>query len=153
MKKAINNQLMISEVNEVYLKKGQKKVTVAGALNSPAEVANVLRQMWGDDMDVVESFFIITLDSGHNVLGWAKISQGGVTSTLVDARLVAKIAIDTLAAGVIVSHNHPTGRLEFSQADIRLTKLIRSGLELFGISLLDHILITEEGFTSYTEKE
>ena len=151
MKKAINNQLMISEVNEVYLKRGQKKVTVAGALNSPDDVVNVLRQMWGDDIDVVESFFIITLDSGNNVLGWSKISQGGINRTLVDARLVAKIAIDTLAAGVIISHNHPTGRLEFSPADINLTKAIKNGLKLFEVALLDHILITEDGYTSYME--
>ena len=151
MKKANNNQLMISEVNEVYLKRGQKKVTVAGPLNSPDEVVNVLRQMWGDDMDVVESFFIITLDVGNRVLGWAKISQGGISRTTIDTRIIAKTAIDALASGVIVAHNHPSGLLNFSTVDIKTTKTIKKALELFEITLLDHILLTEDGYKSYME--
>lgn len=151
MKKAINNQLMISEVNEVYLKKGQKKVTVAGSLTSPDEVVNVLRQMWGDDMDVLESCFILALDSGNCVVGWAKISQGGITSSIVDLRLVAKIAIDTLAVNIIVAHNHPSGRLIFSESDKNLTETLSKGLAIFNIKLLDHILLTENGYKSYMD--
>ena len=151
MKKAINNQLMISEVNEVYLKKGQKKITVAGSLTSPDEVVNVLRQMWGDDMDVLESCFILALDSGNCVVGWAKISQGGITSSIVDLRLVAKIAIDTLAVNIIFAHNHPSGRLVFSESDIKLTETLSKGLAIFNIKLLDHILLTENGYKSYME--
>lgn len=124
---------------------------MAGPLNSPDEVVNVLRQMWGDDIDVIESCFILALDAGNCVLGWAKISQGGIISSIVDLRLIAKIAIDTLAVNIVLAHNHPSGGLNFSPADIKLTTAVSKGLEIFNITLLDHILLTETGYKSYIE--
>ena len=144
-----SNQLFISEVNEIYLKRGEKKITVAGAITSPDDAVSALRQLWNDDIEIYESVFIMILDVSNNIIGWAKISQGGIASSLVDARLVAKIAIETLASGVILAHNHPSGQLKFSDADIRLTKTIEDGLALFNIKLLDHIVLTPENYISY----
>ena len=149
MKAQQSNQLYISEVNEIYLKRGEKKITVANPITSCDVAVAALRQLWGDDIDIYESIFIVTLDVSNKINGWAKISQGGISSSIADVRLVAKIAIETLASGVIIAHNHPSGQLKFSDADIRLTKTIEDGLALFNIKLLDHIILTTENYISY----
>ena len=104
------------------------------------------RKFYGDDLLAYESSFIILLDAGHRVKGWAKISQGGVLSTGVDIRLVAMYAVQSLAASVIFVHNHPSGNKMPSSCDKKLTEKMRKGLQLLGIKLLDSIIITEDDY-------
>lgn len=92
------------------------------------------------------------LNHASNVMGYAKISQGGICSTTVDVRLIAKYAIDTLATSVILVHNHPTGSLNPSYEDDKLTNAVKKGLELLNIKLLDHLVISEERYYSYAEE-
>ena len=85
-------------------------------------------------------------------MGYAKISQGGICGTMVDVRLVAKYAIETLATSVILVHNHPSGNLNPSYEDDKLTKAIQKGLELLNIKLIDHLIISQENYFSYNEE-
>ena len=101
------------------------------------------RKFYGDDLLAYESSFIILLDAGNRVKGWAKISQGGVLETGVDIKLVAMYAVKSLAASVIFVHNHPSGNNKPSSCDKQLTEKMRKGLQLLGIKLLDSIIITE----------
>lgn len=117
-------------------------------IQTSLKAANFIRQFYGDDIEVFESAFILLLDSSATTIGYAKISQGGTTSTIIDLKLVAKYSIDGLAKGVILAHNHPTGNLNFSDTDIALSKKIKTGLELFDISLIDSIVLTKDGHSS-----
>ena len=85
-------------------------------------------------------------------IGYAKISQGGVCSTIVDVRLIAKYAVESLASSVILVHNHPSGQLKFSIADTQLAQQVRNGLEILGIKLLDSIVICENGYVSMVDE-
>lgn len=85
-------------------------------------------------------------------MGYAKISQGGVCTTQVDVRLVAKYSIDSLASGVIFIHNHPSGNLHPSREDEMLTKRIKDALSIFGVRLLDSLIITDESYYSMTDQ-
>jgi DNA repair protein RadC len=105
------------------LKKIQSEFPCKKILTS-LDAAEFIRQFWGDDINVFESFFILLIDRGNMTIGYAKISQGGIAGTVVDNRLVAKYAVDCLASGVILAHNHPSQRLNPSEADLRLTKNI-----------------------------
>ena len=127
---------------------GFARVTISSA--KPA--ADFIRSFYSDDIGIFESSFILLLDQSNTTIGYAKISQGGVAGTVVDPIIVAKYAVDSLAKGVILAHNHPSGNLKPSEADIRLTKKIRDGLALFDISVLDHIILTEESWTSLADE-
>jgi len=103
---------------------------------------NYIKQFYGSDIEIMESFYILMLNNSNNTLGYVKLSSGGITGTLVDIRLLAKFALDSLACAVILAHNHPSGTLMPSQADKNLTQKIKKGLELLDIKVLDHIILT-----------
>jgi DNA repair protein RadC len=108
-----------------------------------------IRQFFSDDIAIFESVFILLLNRSNVAIGYAKISQGGVSGTVVDPKLVAKYAIDALASGVIICHNHPSGNLEPSRSDDDITKKIQNGLNLFDIHLIDHLIIVQDARSSY----
>ena len=79
--------------------------------------------------DLYESAFIMLLNRSNKVIGWAKISQGGISSTVVDIKMVCKYALDVLASGVILVHNHPSGNTHPGPEDISLTRKLRGSIE------------------------
>ncbi len=110
-----------------------------------------IRNFYGDDIEVFESFFLLLLDRANKTIGYAKISQGGVCATYVDVKIIAKYAVDSLCSSVILAHNHPSGNRQPSEADIQLTKKIESGLKILDISVHDHIILTKNNFYSLKE--
>lgn len=113
---------------------------------------NYAKKFFFDDINIYESTFVILLNRVHNTLGYAKISQGGVNCTIVDKRIVAKYAVESLASGVILVHNHPSGNIKPSREDDRLTSEVQSCLSLFEVKLIDHLVITENGYYSYNDE-
>lgn len=111
------------------------------------------RQLYDDgSMDVYESFYIIFLNQANNTLGSAKISQGGIAGTVVDIRIVAKLALDVLATSVMLVHNHPSGNSKPSRADHNITRDIKQGLKLLNIDVLDHIILTSSDYYSFADE-
>lgn len=92
------------------------------------------------------------MNRSNNTIGYAKISQGGVAGTVVDVKIIAKYAIDTLASSVILAHNHPSGNTQPSRADKDITQKIKDSLKLFDISVLDHIILTEDEYFSFADE-
>lgn len=117
-------------------------------INTSQAAATYVRQFFYEDIEVYESFFILMLNRNNSTVGWAKISQGGIDSTVIDTIMVAKFCIDKLAKGVILCHNHPSGELRPSDADIRVTRQISNALQLLGIKVQDHIILTSESYFS-----
>ena len=120
-------------------------------LNCSTKVEQFARKFYKEDIEIYESSFLVMLSPSGSVLGWAKISQGGTSSTVVDAKIVAKFAVDSMASAVILVHNHPSGNLRPSTQDISLTKKIREGLALLDIQLLDHVILTSGGMCSMND--
>ena len=120
-------------------------------ISNTSTAADFIRQFYGDDIFIFESAFILLLNNSNNTIGFAKISQGGITGTVVDARLVAHYAVNSLATSVILAHNHPSGNLNPSESDRQLTNKIKEGLKLLDISLLDHIILTGASYTSFAD--
>lgn len=115
---------------------------------TPESAYKVIREFYGDDILVYESVFILLLDRSNTTIAYAKISQGGVAGTVVDNKIICKYAIDSLASGVIIAHNHPSGDLDPSPADRQMGKRLRGALEQLDIKLLDNLIITDSGFNS-----
>lgn len=113
--------------------------------------AEFARQFYHTDISIYESMFLIMLNRANAVIAWAKISQGGVSGTMADPKIIAKFAVDCLCSGVILVHNHPSGNTAPSVADIELTKKVKSGLALFDVSLLDHVILTETTYYSFAD--
>lgn len=119
---------------------------------SSADAARFARNFYHEDMLIYESSFIILMNAAGSVIGYAKISQGGVCGTYVDPRIIAKYAIDTLSASVIFVHNHPSGNTQPSMEDKSITERLRNGLEFLGVKLQDSIILTEESYFSMTDE-
>lgn len=99
-------------------------------------------------IELYESVFMFLLNRNNEVIGHYKLSDGGTDKAVVDIKLILSIAVKTLACGIILVHNHPSGNLKPSESDIETTKDIKKAADLLDISLLDHIIVTRDGATS-----
>ncbi len=125
---------------------------VSTKLTTSKEAYDFIKQFYGDDIEIFESCFILLLDIRNKTIGYAKISQGGVVGTIVDVRLIAKYAVESLATSVVLAHNHPSGNLNPSQSDINLTQTVKNGLLLLDVKLLDHVILTNDGYYSFVDE-
>jgi DNA repair protein RadC len=98
-----------------------------------------------------EEFWILYLNYSNKVIAKSQLSKGGITGTVVDVRIVFKTALEQNATSIILSHNHPSGKLQPSEADISITKKIKLAGQQLDIPVLDHIIITEKGFYSFND--
>jgi DNA repair protein RadC len=99
-----------------------------------------------------EEFWVLLLNRANRVIRKAQVSQGGVAGTVADPKIIFKLAIDELASGIIVAHNHPSGNLTASQADITLTQRLKDGGKLLEIQLLDHIIFGAHNYFSFADE-
>lgn len=100
-----------------------------------------------------EEFWILLLDKNNRLLKTLQISTGGVASTLADPKLIFKPALDHLASGIILAHNHPSGNLEPSHDDLRLTKRLATAGRILEITVVDHIIFTDDSYFSFRDRE
>jgi DNA repair protein RadC len=121
-------------------------------ITSSNESFKFIKQFYKDDIEIFESVFILLLNNANQTIGYAKISQGGITGTVVDVRLVAKYAVESLASGIILAHNHPSGNLNPSNADIEITQKVKNALKLLDVILLDHIILTDKNYYSFLDE-
>ncbi len=98
-----------------------------------------------------EEFWILFLNRANRVTGRMKISQGGVSGTVTDVRIVMKKAIETLASGLVICHNHPSGNTSPSDSDIRITQKIKEAGALMDIQLLDHLIVAGTDYYSFAD--
>ena len=98
-----------------------------------------------------EEFWILCLRQNNTLIAKHKISMGGVSRTIVDPKLVFNLALKDLASSIVICHNHPSGNLKPSELDIQLTKNIHTNARLLEIALLDHVIVTENGYYSFRD--
>ncbi|MDP2685813.1 MAG: DNA repair protein RadC [Aequorivita sp.] len=99
-----------------------------------------------------EEFWILYLNNSNKIIKSAQLSKGGITGTIVDVRLAFKEALQLGAVGIILAHNHPSGTLKPSQADIQLTKKLKLAGDSLDIKVLDHLIITEKAYFSFADE-
>ena len=138
---------MKNKVNEIKISyKGGLKSSMWHKISSSQDAAELLYEDWDEDtIALQETFKIVLLNNSNKVKGVYQISQGGITGTLVDLRILFAVVLKTLSVAIIITHNHPSGKLEASKTDITITNKIRKAAELFDIRVLDHLIITPNG--------
>lgn len=99
-----------------------------------------------------EEFWLLMLNRANSVIKKELISRGGVAGTVVDTKIIFKTAVDNHASSIIICHNHPSGNLKPSEADLRITKNLKEAGKIMEIALLDHLIITESGFYSFVDE-
>jgi DNA repair protein RadC len=98
-----------------------------------------------------EEFWVLFLNRSNKVINKMKLSQGGISGTVTDVHLVMKRAIELLASGVIACHNHPSGNLNPSESDTKITQKIKEAGNLMDIQLLDHLIISDKDYYSFAD--
>lgn len=146
-----NIALEASEVELVY--KTKIKASNRPTANTAAKAFRVLFNAWNKDkIELLEQFKILLLDRSNKVLGICEISSGGISGTVVDAKLVFVAALKAHASKIILCHNHPSGNLKPSSQDISLTRNLEKAGEFLDIPVLDHIIITMESYYSFADE-
>lgn len=105
-----------------------------------------------EDLEYIERFKVMLLNRSNKVKGIITISIGGTTACIVDVKIVLQAAILSNSNGIIIAHNHPSGNLNPSAEDIKITKSIKEACKFHDIGLLDHIIITTDGFYSFADE-
>ena len=119
---------------------------------SAADATKIFRQHIGENINKQEHFLVTALDGASNIIYTKTIHIGTLNQSLVHPREVFSDAILHRAAGIIICHNHPSGTLDASRADIAITNRLKEASKLLGIELLDHVIITAGGYYSFSEE-
>jgi DNA repair protein RadC len=170
--KCVNNnlnslgKLSISDIKKIHGIGTARAVTIAAALElgrrrklaeapeylqikCSKDVADIFQPLLSDLQH--EEFWILFLNRSNRVIDRMKLSQGGISGTVTDVRMVMKRAIEFLASGIIVCHNHPSGNLNPSESDSKITKKIKEAGNLMDIQLLDHLIISGKEYYSFAD--
>lgn len=99
-----------------------------------------------------EEFWILLLNRSNQVIDQKRISQGGISGTVTDVRLILNAAVERLASGIILVHNHPSGNLSPSDADLKITKKIKDAAQMLDLSVLDHLILSDQGYLSMADE-
>jgi len=110
-----------------------------------------MRDRW-PDLDYRERFGIMLLSRSNKVLGFCWISMGGTSGTVVDVKNIFQVALKTNSSGILLCHCHPSGNTDASDADIKITRKIVTAGHFLDISILDHIILTSETYSSMADK-
>ncbi len=125
---------------------GNEKPKIAGS----RDAYEILK---ADLLDIShEEFWIVLLNRANRVIRKSQISQGGVAGTVADPKIIFKLALEELASGIILAHNHPSGNLTASQADLDLTKKLKDAGKLLDIQVLDHIIVAGQRYFSFADE-
>lgn len=141
----------VADVELVY--KTRVKASERPIIRDSKDIYNVLKQVWNENkIEMLEEFKVIFLNRANRVIGVYDASSGGLTGTVADRRLILAAAIKSLAVSIILSHNHPSGNLKPSKADEDLTQKIKTAAAYHDIRVIDHIIITNEGYYSFADE-
>lgn len=112
----------------------------------------ILTPLFADWLEYKEVVWVLYLNQAHKVVGAMKLSEGGIAGTVVDQRILFEGALLCHASKIILSHNHPSGQLQPSQADKEITNKIKEACTIMDFVLLDHLIMSNEGYFSFADE-
>ncbi len=128
-------------------------IVSAQKISNSRETYSLITNSWNlNTIEMQEEVKVILLNKANKVLGIFDLSKGGISSSIIDVKIVLSIALKTLASGIIIVHNHPSGNLIPSQADISITEKLKSACKIIELNLLDHLIISSEDYFSFADE-
>ncbi|MFV0366044.1 MAG: RadC family protein [Mangrovibacterium sp.] len=144
--KAINIMAMC----ELARRRKEQDVLERSVITTSRHVADIFRPILEDLPH--EEFWVMILSQANKVMGKQRISSGGITGTVADVRLILKYALENMASGIILCHNHPSGTMTASLEDKKITQKIKQAASIMDIRLLDHIIIAHQKYLSFGDE-
>lgn len=139
----------IAAALELARRKHSSKFLDKPLVNSSKDIADFLQNSLEDKKH--EVFIVVLLNQANKVISYETVSVGGLTCTIVDPRLIIKKALLADAVKIILCHNHPSGSLKPSKADEQITNMVKEAALLMDIRLIDHLIISDEGYYSFSD--
>lgn len=150
--KGIGEAKAISIVSALELGRRRKDLLIEERpkISSSTDIYDLLKS---DLLDLPhEAFWVVLLNRANRVIKKQQISHGGVAGTVADPKIIFKIALEELASGIILAHNHPSGNLTASQADLDLTKKLKESGKMLDIQVLDHLIFAGTKYLSFADE-
>jgi DNA repair protein RadC len=135
---------------ELGRRRNEAEIIIKEKIVSSKDAFTILRSAIGDLP--YEEFWIILLNKANRVIRKCSISEGGVSGTVVDPKKIFKIALDHHASSIILGHNHPSGNIQPSEADQKITKKIKEAGLMLDVAVLDHLIIGDDRFYSFADE-
>lgn len=145
----MNIDYQVGEVELSYKSTVRKKLKIATSSDAYGMLLPTFRE---DTIGYKEYFKVVLLNQAQEVLGYTQISEGGLTETSADVRIILQAALLTNATAIILAHNHPSGKLRPSQQDIALTEQVKKAAEIMRITVIDHIILTDDSYYSFADE-
>lgn len=146
-----SKQYIVAEIELVY--KAPEQFQSRPTVSNSRDAYSLLLEDWDKDrIGFIEQFKILLLNRTGRVIAIYNISTGGTTSTVVDPKLVMVAALKANTSSIILAHNHPSGNLKPSHSDDVLTRKLRLAGELLDIKVADHLIMTADGFLSFSDE-
>jgi len=123
------------------------------SITNSTDAVDVFRQIWNPDtIQLYEEFLVLFLDRKNGIIGFRNIGVGGTAGVVVNIKLIFAIALKVGCSGMILCHNHPSGNLKPSKADMELTKKINEASKFLELKLLDHLILTSDRYYSFADE-
>ena len=148
---------METPFNNEHYKVGEVKLSYkveerSGKFVTSAKSAKKLfDELYDNDYDHIEKTYILGLSRNNEMVSWMLLGVGGISGVVMDARIILQFALLTNSSAIILSHNHPSGNPKPSSQDNLMTEKIKKGCEVVDITLLDHLILTSDGYYSYSD--
>tara|TARA_R110002020_G_scaffold113252_5_gene260563 strand:+ start:114 stop:542 length:429 start_codon:yes stop_codon:yes gene_type:complete len=137
------------QVQEIKLKYNNKMLLDdAPKIDEPSKTVNIFRKYMKEEMLYKESVYAIYLSQNLKVKGIFKVSEGSIGASIADIRIILGVALKSFSSAIILAHNHPSGSIEPSKADIKLTQELSKSCEIMNLKLVDHLIITKNKYKS-----
>lgn len=135
---------------ELGRRRNESEVMAREKITNSRDAFEILRSTMGDLP--YEEFWIILLNKANKVIRKSSISEGGISGTVVDPKKIFKIALDCHASSIILGHNHPSGNIQPSEADHKITRKIREAGQMLDVAVLDHLIIGDDRYYSFADE-
>ena len=142
--------ISIAAALELGKRRKSEEKSIPKVISSSRDVFEIMQPIIGELPH--EEFWVVYLNNSNKVIYKSQLSKGGMTGTVVDVRLIFKMALEQGAVSIILTHNHPSGKLQASEADKQITTKLKIAGGQLDIKVLDHIIITELGYFSFQDE-
>lgn len=121
-------------------------------ITSSRDAFDIAMNIWPTSVEHRESFVVLLLNRANKVLGYSIISTGGLSGTVADPKVIFQVALKSNASSVLILHNHPSGNIQPSDADMKLTSKIKSAGDFLDLPVVDHLIVTNESYYSFADE-
>lgn len=142
--------ISIATALEIGRRRARQEIPEKSIISNSNDAYLILKNQLSDLR--TEEFWAIFLNQSNKVIHISQLTHGGISQSIVDVRILFKTALDHFSTGIIISHNHPSGSLKASREDISITQKIREAGKILSIQLLDHLIITQDSYFSFSDE-